>query len=155
MDPWGRDLIRCHSHRWVLQKCHRGHLQPHGLSHCTWVRWHFLKPVDEGGIIVIISLGFACSSVFLGFNSDCIKPAGSNNICKRKHLWVTGRTGAAAWNLAHQPGLPQLQWWSTVAVRVTQDGNGDVIASSDDELMGVVAVRLGFWVVEVGRRRRG
>jgi hypothetical protein len=40
-------------------------------------------------------------------------------------------------------------------VRVTQDGNGDVTASSDDELMGVVAVRLGFWVVEVGRRRRG
>jgi hypothetical protein len=33
-----RLLIRCHSHRWVLQKCHRGHLQPHGLSHCTWVR---------------------------------------------------------------------------------------------------------------------
>jgi hypothetical protein len=31
------DII--HSHHWILQKYHRGHLQSHmGVSHCTWIR---------------------------------------------------------------------------------------------------------------------
>jgi hypothetical protein len=40
----GRHLIQCHSRRWVLKRCHRGHLQPHrGPRHCMWVRCHFFK----------------------------------------------------------------------------------------------------------------